>query len=121
VIGSNITFETTRQEGKLILLRKPGLVEPIDDGPGKPVNIELHIGRAPIVAAGNSNGDIEMMEFAEASRKPFLNLLLHHDDAEREYAYDKGAERALQISKERGWAVISMKDDFKTVFPFQGS
>ena len=120
VIGSNITFEATRREGKLILLRKRGLVEPIDDGPGKAVNIELHIGRPPIIAAGNSNGDIEMLEFAEASGKPFLNLLLHHDDAKREYSYDKGAERALQVSKERGWTVISMKDDFKTVFPFEG-
>ena len=121
VIGSNITFEAARQEGKLILLRKRGLVEPIDDGPGKPVNIELHIGRPPIIAAGNSNGDIEMLEFAEASGKPFLNLLLHHDDAEREYAYDEGAERALQLSKERGWTVVSMKDDFKSVFPFEGT
>jgi phosphoserine phosphatase len=121
VIGSNITFEVTRQEGKMILLRKRGLVEPIDDGPGKPVNIELHIGRPPIVAAGNSNGDIEMLELAEASGKPFLNLLLHHDDAEREYAYDEGAERALQLSKERGWTIISMKDDFRSVFPFEAS
>jgi phosphoserine phosphatase len=121
VIGSNITFEATRQEGKLVLLRKPGLVEPIDDGPGKPVNIELHIGRAPIAAAGNSNGDIEMMEFAEGSGRPFLNLLLHHDDAEREYAYDEGAERALQLSKERDWTVVSMKNDFRTVFPFEAT
>ncbi len=121
VIGSNITFEAARQEGKLVLLRKRGLVEPIDDGPGKPVNIELHIGRPPIVAAGNSNGDIEMLEFAEASGKPFLNLLLHHDDAGREYAYDKGAERALQLSEERGWTVVSMKDDFRMVFPFEGT
>lgn len=121
VIGSNITFEAARQEGKLILLRKRGLVDPIDDGPGKPVNIELHIGRPPILAAGNSNGDIEMLEFAEASGKPFLNLLLHHDDAEREYAYDRGAERALQLSKERGWTVISLKNDFRSVFPFEDS
>ena len=121
VIGSNISFEAARQEGKLILLRRRGLVEPIDDGPGKPVNIELHIGRPPILAAGNSNGDIEMLEFAEASGKPFLNLLLHHDDAEREYAYDKGAERALQLSEERSWTVISMKRDFGRVFAFEGS
>lgn len=121
VIGSNITFEATRQGDKLILLRKRGLVEPIDDGSGKPVNIELHIGRPPIIAAGNSNGDIEMMEFAEASGKPFLNLLLHHDDAEREYAYDEGAERALQLSEERDWTVISVKDDFRIIFPFEGA
>jgi phosphoserine phosphatase len=117
VIGSNITFEVGRQDGQLILLRKPGLVEPADDGPGKPVNIELHVGRPPILAAGNSNGDIEMLEFAAASGRPFLNLLLHHDDAEREYAYDQGAERALRLAEERGWTVVSMKDDFRQVFP----
>lgn len=120
VIGSNITFEIGREDGKLILLRKPGLVDPPDDGPGKPVNIELHIGRPPIVAGGNSKGDIEMLEFAEASGLPFLNLLLHHDDAEREYAYDGGAEKALRLAEEHGWTVISMKNDFRTVFPFEG-
>ena len=119
VIGSNITFEVGREDGRLILLRKPGLVDPPDDGPGKPVNIELHIGRPPILAAGNSNGDIEMLEFAEASDKPFLNLLVHHDDAEREYAYDAGAEKALRLAGERGWTVISMKDNFRAMFPFQ--
>lgn len=117
VIGSNITFEVGRENGKLILLRKPGLVDPPDDGPGKPVNIELHIGLPPILAAGNSDGDIEMLEFAEASGKPFLNLLLHHDDDEREYAYDHGAEKALQLAGERGWTVISIKHDFRQVFP----
>ncbi len=86
------------------------------DNDGKPVNIELHIGRPPILVAGNSDGDIEMMEFAEAGGKPCLNLLLHHDDAEREYAYDQGAERALQLAQERDWTVISMKDDLATVF-----
>jgi hypothetical protein len=118
VIGSNITFEVGRENGKLILLRKPGLVDPADDGPGKPVNIELHIGRPPILAAGNSNGDIEMLEFAEAADRPFLNLLLHHDDARREYAYDKGAEKALRLAQEHSWTVISMKEDFNRVFPF---
>jgi len=118
VIGSNITFEIGRKDGRLILLRKPGLVEPVDDGPGKPVNIELHIGRRPILAAGNSNGDIEMLEHAEDKRRPWLCLLLHHDDAAREYAYDQGAEKSLQLARERGWTVVSMKDDFKTVFPF---
>jgi phosphoserine phosphatase len=117
VIGSNVTFEVGRQDGQLILCRKPGLVDPPDDGPGKPVNIELHIGRPPILAAGNSDGDIEMLEFAESSGLPYLNLLVHHDDALREYAYDNGAEKALQLAGERGWTIISMKDDFARVFP----
>ena len=118
VIGSNLTFEVGRKDGKLILLRKPGLVGPVDIGPGKPVNIELHIGRPPILAAGNSNGDIEMLEYAESSGKPFSNLLLHHDDAEREYAYDMGAEKALQLAGERGWTVVSMRNDWRTVFSY---
>ena len=117
VIGSNITFEYQRVEDSPVLLRKPGLVEPTDDGPGKPVNIELHIGRRPILAAGNSNGDIEMLEHTQDRQRPWLCLLLHHDDASREYAYNKGAEESLQLARERGWTVVSMKEDFATVFP----
>ena len=60
-----------------------------------------------------------MLEFAEASGKPFLNLLLHYDDAARKYAYDKGAEESLQLARERGWTVVSMKEDFATVFPWK--
>lgn len=121
VIGSNISFELVRQNDNMWLQRKPGIIEPIDDGPGKPINIELHVGRSPILASGNSNGDFEMFEYtqAQANGKPFLNLLLRHDDAEREYAYDKGAEKAQQAANERGWTVISMKNDWKTIFPWQ--
>ena len=118
VIGSNVTFEVGRHGERLVLLRKPGLVDPPDDGPGKPVNIELHIGRPPIMAVGNANGDVEMLEFAQASGRPFLNLLLHHDDAEREYAYDQGAEKAIQLAGERGWQLVSMKNDWQTIFAF---
>jgi len=118
VIGSSISFEVDRQSDKLVLLRKPGLIEPLDEGPGKPINIELHVGRPPILAVGNSNGDIEMLEFAASDEMPNLSLLLHHDDAEREYAYDEGAERALQLADDRGWTVLSMKEDFNKVFDF---
>jgi hypothetical protein len=116
VIGSNVTFELERKNDNIVLQRKPGLVDPVDDGPGKPVNIELHIGRPPILASGNSNGDLEMFEYAQSSSKPFLNLLLRHDDTEREYAYDQGAEKAQQAAGQRGWTVISMKEDWKSVF-----
>jgi len=68
------------------LYRKSGLIGPISDGPGKPVNIELHIGRKPILAAGNANGDIEMLLYSETSPYKSLQLILRHDDAEREYA-----------------------------------
>ncbi len=118
VIGSSISFEVGKEGDKLVLLRKPGLVEPLDEGPGKPINIELHIGRPPILAAGNSDGDIEMLEFAESSGKPFLNLLVHHDDGEREYAYNEGASGALNLAADRGWTVVSMRDDFREVFKF---
>ena len=116
VIGSSISFEVDRQNDKLVLLRKPGLIEPMDEGPGKPINIELHVGRPPVIAVGNSNGDNEMLEFATFNELPSLSLLVHHDDAEREYAYDEGAERALQLADDRGWTVISMNSDFRHIF-----
>jgi phosphoserine phosphatase len=116
VIGSNIAFEMRKTDGRIVLMRKPGLIEPLDDGPGKPVNIELHVGRSPIIAVGNANGDLEMMEFTESSDWPFLNLLLRHDDAEREYSYDIGAEKIKQKALERGWTIMSIKNDFKRVF-----
>lgn len=116
VIGSNIAFETRLTDEGPVVFRKPGLVDPIDDGPGKPVNIELHIGRKPILAAGNSDGDLHMLWLAQKSGHRSLSLLLRHDDAKREYIYDEGSEKTLQMAEERGWIVISMKDDWKTVF-----
>lgn len=116
VIGSNIAFETRLTDEGPVVFRKPGLVDPVDDGPGKPVNIELHIGRKPILAAGNSDGDLHMLWLAQKSGHRSLSLLLRHDDAKREYAYDEGSEKTLQMAEERGWIVISMKDDWKTVF-----
>ncbi|AKB50902.1 haloacid dehalogenase-like hydrolase [Methanosarcina barkeri str. Wiesmoor] len=116
VIGSNIAFETRLTDEGPVVFRRPGLVDPIDDGPGKPVNIELHIGRKPILTAGNSDGDLHMLWLAQKSGHCSLSLLLRHDDAEREYTYDEGSEKTLQMAEERGWIVISMKDDWKTVF-----
>ena len=116
VIGSNLKLTWEYQDGGPVLVRQAGIVEPFNDGPGKPVNIQLHIGRPPILAAGNSNGDMAMMEFAAAGKWPHLNLLLRHDDAEREYAYETSAERVQQAAQERGWTVISMKNDWREVF-----
>lgn len=116
VIGSNIAFETRLTDEGPVIFRRPGLVDPIDNGPGKPVNIELHIGRKPILATGNSDGDLHMLWLAQKSGHRSLSLLLHHDDAKREYAYDEGSKKTLQMAEERGWIVISMKDDWKTVF-----
>ena len=116
VIGSNISFETHMTDEGPVIFRRKGLIDPIDDGAGKPVNIELHVGRRPILAAGNSDGDLHMLWLAQKSGQRSLSLLLHHDDKKREYAYDRGSEKTLQMAKERGWIVVSMKDDWKTVF-----
>jgi phosphoserine phosphatase len=121
VIGSNISFETRMIDGQPVLFRKPGLIEPVDDGPGKPVNIELHIGRKPILACGNANGDIEMLWYSETGAARTLQLVLHHDDAEREYAYEGvAADRIFPLARQRGWTVISMKNDWREVFSSDG-
>ncbi len=106
VIGSATTLEY-RDGG---VYRTAGVEQPIDDGPGKPVHIWARTGRRPLFAAGNSDGDMAMLEFAR------FGLLVHHDDAEREFAYDEGAENALAAAAVHGWTVVSMKDDFATVF-----
>ena len=116
VIGSNLALAWEYRTGGPVLVRQAGLVEPHNDRHGKPINIHLHIGRPPVIAVGNANGDIEMMEYCEASGRPFLNVLLQHDDAEREYAYAHGAERIQTVARERGWVTASMKQDFATVF-----
>ena len=88
----------------------------INDKHVKPVNIQLHIGRRPILAFGNSDGDIEMLQYANDGDGSRLSLLLHHDDAEREFDYDRGTERALELAEMEGWTVVSIKKDFGTVF-----
>ena len=116
-IGSSITFQYQEDaEGIAQVMRTKEIEMPIDDGPGKPVHIHRAIGRRPIMAAGNSNGDIHMLKYAKGHPGLTLCLLVHHDDAEREYAYDGGAEQALQLASQKGWPVISMKNDWKTIF-----
>lgn len=113
VIGSAIikTFQNND------FIRQPELVQPINDKAGKPVNIDRYIGKIPAIAVGNSDGDIEMLQYADSNPKPDLELLLHHDDLEREFAYDHGTEKALTLAKANNWIVISLKQDFKQVFP----
>ncbi len=106
VIGSGATLEY--RHGKVYRLKV--VEQPIDDGPGKPVHIWARTGRRPLLAAGNADGDVAMLETAQFS------LLIRHDDAEREFAYDSGAEQALAAAKERGWTVASMRNDFAVVF-----
>jgi hypothetical protein len=116
VIGSNMVLDWEYKEDGPVLVRQAGIVEPFNDGPGKPVNIQLHVGRPPMLAAGNSNGDLAMMEFAAAGKRPCLNLLVRHDDPEREYAYDASAVQVQKAAQERGWSIISMKNDWREVF-----
>jgi phosphoserine phosphatase len=106
VIGSSPAIDY--QDGKLV--RRAALGSPIDDGPGKPVHIFEHTGFAPAFAVGNSDGDIQMLQSARFA------LLLHHDDDEREYAYDTSAEKALAAAGQHNWVVVSMSSDFAHVF-----
>jgi phosphoglycolate phosphatase-like HAD superfamily hydrolase len=116
-IGSSVSFQYGEDaQGVAQVQRTKELEQPIDDGPGKPVHIHRAIGRRPIMAVGNSNGDIHMLKYAMGHQGLTLGLLVHHDDPEREYAYDDGAEKALQLAPKEGWIIISMKDDWKTVF-----
>ena len=88
----------------------------LDDGPQKPIHIWSGVGRRPLCAGGNSNGDIPMLDFTRRADKPCLRLLVLHDDAEREFAYTSGAERALKRADASDWTVVSMKRDFATIF-----
>ncbi|MGE5291269.1 MAG: HAD family hydrolase [Micromonosporaceae bacterium] len=106
VIGSGTTLEYRHGE----VFRTKGVEQPIDEGPGKPVHIWTRTGRKPLLAGGNADGDVAMLETAR------FGLLIRHDDAEREFAYDAGAEQAFTEAAQRGWTVVSMRDDFKEVF-----
>jgi phosphoglycolate phosphatase-like HAD superfamily hydrolase len=115
VIGSSTKFAYTSDGHGGTVTHKP---EPdyLDDGPEKPVRIWSRVGRRPLVAGGNSNGDIPMLEYAHHEDKPSLRLLIRHDDDEREFDYTTGAEQALTQAAEDGWTVVSIKNDWVTVF-----
>jgi phosphoserine phosphatase len=116
VIGSAFGLDLRLGEEDADLLYK-SKIDFFDDGPEKPVRIWSRTGRRPLVAGGNSNGDIPMLRFARGSGRPALRLLVRHDDPEREFDYDAGAEEALQRAEEHSWVVVSVKDDWATVFP----
>ncbi len=115
VIGSSSTFAYTSDRPGGTITHKPE-VDYLDDGPEKPVRIWNRTGRRPILAAGNSNGDVPMLEFTHHPEHPTLRLLVLHDDAEREFAYTTGADQALERAATDGWTVVSIKDDWTTVF-----
>jgi phosphoglycolate phosphatase-like HAD superfamily hydrolase len=123
VIGSS-GKTVFRLNGDTVELEKLPEVEFVDDGPGKPVGINRFIGRQPIFAAGNSDGDLQMLQWTTLNGGPCFALIVHHTDAAREWAYDRGShigrlDKALDEAPKRGWLVVDMKADWKTVFPFQ--
>ena len=115
VIGSATTFEYTSNDHGGALTHGAGL-DYLDDGPQKPVRIWSRLGRRPVLAAGNSNGDVQMLEFTHHQNKPFLRLLVLHDDDQREFDYSTGAEQALESADKMGLTVISMKNDWAAIF-----
>ena len=117
VIGSDIEYAyeiDTRSRAQVV--RTVKVEQPIDNESGKPIHIGRTISRRPIFAAGNSDGDIEMLQYAKSHTGLSLGVLVHHDDADREYAYDEGAEEALERAVGNGWVVVSMKNDWKQIF-----
>ena len=115
VIGSALGLDLDDSDGGPALVYK-SKIEFFDDGPQKPVRIWSRVGRRPVVAGGNSNGDIPMMRFARAGDRAGLRLLVLHDDADREFAYTAGAEDALQQGGADGWTIVSMRNDWDVVF-----
>jgi len=122
VVGSQqeVTFEM--KDGKPVLTREAKLAF-LDDGPGKPVGIYRHIGKHPILAVGNSDGDLQMLQATDAGDGRRLVLIVHHDDGEREFAYDRESQigkldKALDEAQARNWIVVSMKSDWNKVFAF---
>jgi phosphoserine phosphatase len=115
VIGSATTLGYVSGEHGGTINHK-AKIDYLDDGAEKPVRIWSRTGRRPVLAAGNSNGDVPMLDFSEHEDKPSLRLLILHDDAEREFDYVSGAERALERAAKGGWTVVSIKNDWTTVF-----
>jgi phosphoglycolate phosphatase-like HAD superfamily hydrolase len=121
VIGSRGKLKLEERNGKPVLLKLPE-IDLIDDGPGKPVGIQQVIGRRPIAAFGNSDGDLNMLEWTAAGEGPRFCMLVHHTDAAREWAYDRNSkigklDRALDEANRKRWTVVDMKADWKSVFP----
>lgn len=122
VIGTLIRYTFTRQDGRPVLVRTAELDGHANEGETKVSNLQRHIGRRPIFAAGNSSGDSEMLEYAAASPGPHLSLIVDHDDAEREFAYESKGETVAsatpmpEIARTHGWTVASVHDDWSVVF-----
>jgi phosphoglycolate phosphatase-like HAD superfamily hydrolase len=123
VVGSSGVVKYELRDGKPVLVKEPK-VEFIDDGPGKPVGINRFIGRRPVLAFGNSDGDQQMLQYAAGGTGLRLMGLVHHTDAEREFAYDRQSkvgklDKAWDEAMQRKWTVVDMKADWKVIYPFE--
>ena len=123
VVGSSIKTQFEMRDGRPVLFRLPE-INFIDDKTGKPIGINEHIGRRPIAAFGNSDGDLEMLQWTTLGGGARFGLIVHHTDAEREYAYDRQShfgklDKALDAAAVNKWTVVDMKKDWKRVFAFQ--
>lgn len=115
VIGSTVAYHYAPDQNGGAIVQRPDL-DVVNDGPDKVVQIWNTIGRRPILAVGNSNGDLEMLTFTGSLSSPALRLLVLHDDAQREFDYVAGAEKALDAARTQGWNIVSMQHDWRTIF-----
>ncbi len=123
VVGSSVKTKFEMRDGKSVLMRLPE-IDFIDDKAGKPVGIQKFIGRRPIAAFGNSDGDLQMLQWTAAGQGTRLMLVIHHTDTQREWAYDRQSsigrlDNALDEANARAWTVVDMKQDWKFIFPFE--
>jgi hydroxymethylpyrimidine pyrophosphatase-like HAD family hydrolase len=121
VVGSSGKLEFQMRDRKPVLMKLPA-IDFIDDKEGKPVGIQSHIGCRPIASFGNSDGDLQMLQWTTAGNGARFALIVHHDDAEREWAYDRKShigtlDKAWDEANAKGWTVVSMKDDWNVIFP----
>ncbi|WP_265594145.1 HAD family hydrolase [Haloferula sp. BvORR071] len=121
VVGSSGGLKYEVRDGTPVIVKTPEIVLN-DDNVGKPVGIQRHIGRRPIAAFGNSDGDFQMLEWTTSGKGARLGMIVHHTDAEREWAYDREShigklDKGIDAAKEKGWVLISMKDDWAKIFP----
>jgi len=116
IVGSSIKTKWEMHDDGPTLVRLPE-VDFIDDKEGKPLGINSHIGRRPIMAFGNSDGDLQMLQWTTAGKGSRFGLLVHHTDAKREFAYDNGANQALKEARVKGWTVVDMERDWKVIYP----
>ena len=124
VVGSMGDTEFEIRDGEAVLIKQPG-INFVDDKEGKPVGIARFIGRRPVFAFGNSDGDLQMLQYTAGGDGARFMGYVHHDDAEREWAYDRdshigGLDKGLDEAAERGWTVVSMKDEWKKIYPGEG-